>query len=218
MHTLTPVPVEIHSHLVYAVDQRSLTSAKIERTMMPSLLDGNDREAALDRLLDREEIRDLLGTYARGINRADSELTASIYHPDAYVDHGSFQGLGTDYARLPRGGDAWPMSNHTFGQSTIDIDGDVAHAESYCIFHYQKVNEELGRMRAGLMLIRYLDRLERRNDGPWKIAFRRIVLDYSHEHDVLDTWPDAGITTQGLRTDEDPVYHPESLVPRQPLV
>lgn len=169
--------------------------------------------AALKRLLDREEIRELLCMYARGINRADPELTVSLYHEDAYVDHGSFKGLGTDYARLPRGGDAWPVSSHTFGQSCIDVDGDVAHAESYCIFHYQKVNEALGRMRAGLMLIRYIDRFERREDRRWKIAFRRIVLDYSHEHELMDTWPDADITTVGARSREDLVYHPERLVP-----
>ena len=170
-------------------------------------------DPAIRRLLDKEDIRDILSRYARGINRADPELTAELYHPDAYVDHGSFRGLGTDYARLPRGGDAWPVSSHNFAQSHIDIEGDVAHAESYCMFFYQKVNDELGRMRAGLMLIRYLDRFERRDGSTWKIAFRRIVLDYSHEHDLMDTWPDAAITTAGSRDLDDLAYHPERLVP-----
>jgi hypothetical protein len=173
---------------------------------------AEDRDAAIQRLLDKESIRDVLSTYPRGINRADPELTATLYHPDAYVDHGSFRGAADDYARLPRGGPDWPVSSHNFAQSSIEIDGDAAIAESYCMFFYQKVNEQLERMRAGLMLIRYVDRFERRDGTTWKIAFRRIVLDYSHEHDLLDEWPHADITTSGRRDPDDLVYHPERLI------
>ncbi|MCB2109209.1 MAG: nuclear transport factor 2 family protein, partial [Rhodobacteraceae bacterium] len=34
-------------------------------------------------LLDKEEIRDVLMRYGRGVDRADADLLRSCYHPDA---------------------------------------------------------------------------------------------------------------------------------------
>ena len=44
------------------------------------------------------EIRRRLLEYCRGIDRCDAALVASVYHPDGTDDHGSFVGLGTDFA------------------------------------------------------------------------------------------------------------------------
>jgi SnoaL-like domain len=176
-----------------------------------------DEVAAVRDLLDREAIRKVYVQYARGINRADRDILKSIYHEDAYVDHGNYRGPASGYATTKRGGDAFPVSSHNFAQADIQVDGDTAHSEMYCIFYYVKRNDELERLRAGVMLIRYLDRLERRDGRNWRIAFRRIVLDYSHEHDLLDMWPDAAITTEGLRTRDDLSYHWDRWIPGDPL-
>ncbi|MDP4977767.1 MAG: nuclear transport factor 2 family protein, partial [Ilumatobacteraceae bacterium] len=43
-------------------------------------------------------IHQCLIDYCHGIDRCDAELVASVYHPDATDDHGSFVGLGTEFA------------------------------------------------------------------------------------------------------------------------
>jgi hypothetical protein len=47
---------------------------------------------ALQRLIDREEIRDLMGHYARAVDRADWEGVRAVYHEDAHDDHGDYKG------------------------------------------------------------------------------------------------------------------------------
>ncbi|MDH4365910.1 MAG: nuclear transport factor 2 family protein, partial [Acidimicrobiia bacterium] len=46
----------------------------------------------LDDLLAKEEIREVLFRYCRGIDRLDFDLVESCYHPGAYDDHGTYQG------------------------------------------------------------------------------------------------------------------------------
>ena len=50
------------------------------------------------RLLDERAIHRCLLDYCRGVDRGDPELVASVYHADGTDDHGSFKGLGSDFA------------------------------------------------------------------------------------------------------------------------
>ena len=52
----------------------------------------------LQRLLDERAIERRLVDYCRGVDRGDAALVASVYHPDGTDDHGSFKGLGVDFA------------------------------------------------------------------------------------------------------------------------
>ncbi len=56
----------------------------------------------LDDLVAQQEIRDVLARYTRGIDRMDTELVLSCYHPNAYDDHGAFQGSAEDFATWVR--------------------------------------------------------------------------------------------------------------------
>ena len=47
---------------------------------------------ALQRLIDKDEIRDVMARYCRGVDRADWDLVRSTYHTDAYDDHGDYRG------------------------------------------------------------------------------------------------------------------------------
>ena len=47
---------------------------------------------ALQQLIDRQEIRDCMARYARGVDRNDWEAVRDTYHPDAYDDHGDYKG------------------------------------------------------------------------------------------------------------------------------
>ncbi|MBT5754390.1 MAG: SnoaL-like domain-containing protein [Acidimicrobiaceae bacterium] len=51
------------------------------------MMDG-DTEARLRALIDKDEIRDVLMRYGRGVDRLDEELLRSCYHPDSHDDHG----------------------------------------------------------------------------------------------------------------------------------
>lgn len=49
-------------------------------------------ELTLQRLIDREHIRDVMARYARGVGRADWGAVRDTYHDDAYDDHGDYKG------------------------------------------------------------------------------------------------------------------------------
>jgi cation transport regulator ChaB len=59
------------------------------------LAQENAMNDALQRLIDKDEIRDLMSRYARGVDRADWDGVRETYHKDAYDDHGDYKG-GTD--------------------------------------------------------------------------------------------------------------------------
>ena len=51
-----------------------------------------------DDLIAREQIRDVVYRYARGVDRRDFALVRGCYHPDATDDHGRFVGNGWEFA------------------------------------------------------------------------------------------------------------------------
>ena len=65
---------------------------------------------------------------------------------------------------------------HNITMHFCEIDGDVAHAESYSLGIFLDKGAETGRVLAG----RYIDRLERR-DGEWRIALRRTTVEIALE-------------------------------------
>jgi len=137
----------------------------------------NERSRAtrLELLLDRQDILDCLTRFSRGIDRFDRELFLSAFFPDATIAAGPFVG-GPDKLY------EWAAAMHEQGQTathhnllnhSCEVDGDVAHAETYYLF--------VGRNRDDSNWIaggRYIDRLERR-DGAWKIALRTNAIEWS---------------------------------------
>lgn len=136
-------------------------------------------------LRDRQEIYDCIMRYARGVDRLDRELLLSVYHPDAVDDHGMFVGGPEQFADWALGMHAsmHVSQQHCILNHTCDLDGDVAHTETYYMF--------IGMNREGPPFAasggRYVDRFERR-DGRWAIAARVCVRDWA----PLDRTPDMG--------------------------
>lgn len=56
------------------------------------------QEEKLLALLDEKTIRELLARYCRGVDRCDSALIASCFHPDARDDHGNWLSRGDEVA------------------------------------------------------------------------------------------------------------------------
>lgn len=133
------------------------------------------RDAALDRLLDKEALRDLATRYARAIDRRDQALLRSVYHDDAIDDHGVVfcDKAATFVARQPEIMAPFAITAHYLCNQSYRIEGDKADGELYFIA-YHRVDEPTPQYI--IVGGRYLDNYERRA-GEWKIAHRRLVWD-----------------------------------------
>jgi SnoaL-like domain len=172
----------------------------MSRTVAPEKL------ARLEQLLDRQDILDCLIRFCRGMDRFDREIFLSAFHADAIVAAGPFVGG-------PEALYDWASKLHEQGQSathhnllnhSCDLDGDVAHTETYYLF--------VGRNRDDTNWVaggRYIDRLERR-DGSWKIALRTNAIEWSGMVPTLPIpfaeVPDIHVNGAASRSEEDPSY------------
>ncbi|MET0888455.1 MAG: nuclear transport factor 2 family protein [Mycetocola sp.] len=127
-------------------------------------------------MIDRDEIRQCLGRYARGVDRLDSDLILSAYHQDATDDHGSFVGSPTEFVKwyLPIARATAVVHHHYLANHFCELIGDVAHTETYYLYAAESAAEPNHRLHGG----RYIDRFERR-EGRWAIAQRVHVAEWS---------------------------------------
>jgi hypothetical protein len=125
-------------------------------------------------LKDRQAILDCIARHARGHDRHDTELLTGAYHEDGIDEHGHAINPGPKYAQWANAIHAAGSKLHTHNITThiCEIDGDVAHCESYVLVALLNNDETSARLISG----RYIDRLERRS-GEWKIALRRSTVD-----------------------------------------
>jgi hypothetical protein len=166
-------------------------------------------------LLDKDEIREQLARYCRGVDRGDDALITGLYHPDATVDHGIFRCRGDEAAAHVRA-IAPAAGLHLVGSVAIEIEGDVAYSESYNLVYSLAEPDAEGSAHTYLRGSRYVDRWERR-DGAWRIAFRISVTELGRWDEVCETgppsWPDvrgprseSQSTTFGAQAPDDVVY------------
>jgi hypothetical protein len=128
-------------------------------------------ESRLGYLLDRLDISDCVVRYARGLDRHDAVLIASAFWPDAQVNYGTrFSGPRDEFVEWANELEALnEYHTHLLGSQSVDLDGDVAHVETY-VWYIVRTREGLERLGAG----RYIDVLERRS-GEWRIALREFL-------------------------------------------
>ena len=149
-------------------------------------------------------IRKVLTRYARGIDRCDRELIASVYHPDATDDHGMFCGKVPDFIEF-----CMEMMKtdicctHKLDQTDVEFDGNTAYAETYFTAHHLKA--ENGQRNLYTLCGRYIDRFENRT-GEWLIADRKLLLDWTDKRAIsCPEIPDEAFTP-GRRSREDASY------------
>lgn len=147
---------------------------------------------ALQHLADKEEIRDCVHRYARGIDRHDEEFLRSVFHADAVDNHGDVV-LGRD--AFVTWANEWHENvavHHMHGMAThiSAVAGDEAHAVTYVLFTLLRKDGKTVHFGGG----RYADRLARR-DGEWRIVLRRLVIDWR----MNATAPQHEQLTQHLR-------------------
>ncbi len=136
----------------------------------------------LDEVAAHLEIRQALARYCRGLDRGDREMICSAYHPGALdrdrLDNpdGPVEAFAPSVvAKLDR---PRRVPQHHITNVLVDLDGEVARVESYFLLLRPQTNAATGDDELVPAGGRYLDRFERR-DGQWRIAERRVVLDWS---------------------------------------
>ena len=152
---------------------------------MPTFTPPQDLEPAamLQQLWDRQSIHDCVARYCRGVDRFDRELILSAFHADALDEHGKFVGHPHEFVEWALGqhGQSHLSHQHCMLNHLCELDGDVAHAETYFMFVSMNRTGKPLTMGGG----RYVDRLERR-DGRWAIAARVTLRDWAQ----MDEQPD----------------------------
>jgi SnoaL-like domain len=150
-------------------------------------------------LRDRLDIQDCIHRYSRGLDRLDERIALSAYHEDAFDDRGAFVGSPKEFLDwvFPHLKTAAGTS-HNISNILCEIDGDVAHAESYITFHVWAQDGKSVIVGGA----RYVDRLERRA-GRWAISHREALMDYLVR---LDASPLQAGTMSGSRDRNDRSY------------
>ena len=119
--------------------------------------------SALRRLLDIQEITEVIYRYCRGIDRRDYELVRSCYHADAVDDHGDFRGGVDEFlAYVAKGLPAFERTMHFIGNLLVEPEGDRARAESYLVAYHHLRASRTKPERDYLVGLRYVDDFERR--------------------------------------------------------
>ena len=141
-------------------------------------------DSALQELVDKAGIRDVMMRYARGIDRRDMDLIASSFAPDAYVNYAGREDQGRDniISRL-RTSTSRYRSTHFMGDQEIQINGDTADVETYAIdYLFYTVEGTHYQSMGGL---RYVDKMVRQN-GQWQVQHRVMHIDW-RRNTLVDT-------------------------------
>ncbi len=172
---------------------------------------GERDSVALEGVIARDAIREVLSAYARGIDRADAAVLKSCYHPDAIEEHGgNFHGNAFEYVdqAMPKVRGMGVMQ-HLLGTSYIELERETAYVETYIwtFARFKKDGGDVDTFTGG----RLLDRFERRN-GVWKISHRRTVFDWNRDTPTQEGWcvgyfnPRTAGMRMGRKDKEDPSY------------
>jgi ketosteroid isomerase-like protein len=125
-------------------------------------------------VIDRLRIRDCLHRYTRGLDRHDAELIASAFWPDAVISYGK-QFHGPLEAFVAWGNELhasrWRAHSHNVTNQSVEIDGNMAHVESYVVYFHRNPDKEVD-----VGVGRYLDLFERRA-GEWRILKRQFIVE-----------------------------------------
>ena len=168
-------------------------------------------EQQIRTLIAKDEIRNVIMRYARGVDRLDEDLIRSCYHEDSTDDHGHWKGPGQDFAAfiVQSLKERSHHTTHSIANVLIEMhpdDPNKAQSEALSLAYLRRTNDS-GIECLDFFSGRYIDIFENRNDE-WRIAKRVIVHDWSMTTQLdSDSFPlpmDSFI--QGTRDTSDLVY------------
>ena len=141
-------------------------------------------EITLTEVADRLAIRELFDAYAHCADRRLAEEQKSLFTEDThFVVY--MNGQGSEPTQDLHGREAltpvfedlnrYEATQHFNGQSTIELEGERATGESYCIAHH--LFTEDGERKLMLAHLRYGDTFAKL-DGAWLFAERKLYVDW----------------------------------------
>ncbi|OAA23901.1 SnoaL-like domain-containing protein [Frankia sp. EI5c] len=169
-------------------------------------------EDRLRELLDKQDIREAVLRYARGIERLDAETLASAFHDDVIYEHhigtpsppySNARELAELIVELARKS---PLTAKFLAvpSTLIELAGNVAYVESHALALnvFATPEGEVTHWRG----IRWLDRFERRDS--WKIAHRVILHSGFERYEPAAPSP----ASASFHPDSQSRNHPDDLV------
>ncbi len=161
---------------------------------------------AVQELIDKEAIRDLVLCYSRAIDRQDIELLRDLYTEDATDTHGHhFDGSAEDFCKfIEMGSPHMIYSGHHACNHQIQVQGDAGNGEVYALALHV-IPTPTGEKLEDLMAVRYIDNYRRCADGKWRFSKRVVTYDLH----IQRPFDGGGTMAQGAN---DPCYR-ELLMP-----
>jgi uncharacterized protein (TIGR02246 family) len=132
--------------------------------------------AELARLLDERALRRLVEAWAQAADRLDADRFESIVTSDIVLEHSGLRMEGREQIRgIPALLEArFSGTIHFVMNHVVTIDGDQASGETYSLA-YHRYEAPDGTPMTLDWAIRYQDRYRREN-GEWRIAYRRLIV------------------------------------------
>jgi hypothetical protein len=150
------------------------------------------------RTADRIEIRDLLSRYCRAIQGLDVDELAAVFQPDALIDKGPGAVRIDEY--IP---DVIVRNSHNLRAALqvtnviVDFLGEnSAFVETSGVEFAHLPNPTGEGLVDNIYWVRYGDIVDRREDGAWRIAKRRLVIDH------IMSWPSIDPESKGFLAPE----------------
>jgi hypothetical protein len=139
-------------------------------------------EAAVQQLLDKQAIAEVLQRYSRTLDWLDDAGQAGCFWPDAPIDYGFFTGAATEFLPVVMAIERASQRRwHNLSQPSIAFHSpERASVECYGLATGIRRQDD-GTWSGGLYGGRYLDEFEKRSTdsgAEWRIAERRYIMDW----------------------------------------
>lgn len=164
----------------------------------------DDPNLARDPDRDRQQIREVVLRYCRGIDRLQFDLVRAAFHPDGIDHHTGFDGTVDEYLAWVepklRARDGGTM--HLIGNHLVDLYGDEAISEAYgtSVHWGEPADHPRVNFTSG---VRFVDHMTYRN-GRWAIQERWAVREWTRS-DAGRLIAKEGDGPSGRRDDQDPL-------------
>jgi hypothetical protein len=164
-------------------------------------------DTALDEILAKQAITEVLYNYCRSMDRMDRELGSTVWHSGGTADYSArmYQGTGEGFLDW-----VWEQHkgmerhSHQIANVLIEVDGERAASEAY-VTAALRMRQPDGSAVDIESRGRYVDQWERR-DGRWAIVHRRFVEDLTNVYPVMESWMTETDAVESRRDATDPSY------------
>jgi hypothetical protein len=159
----------------------------------------------LDRVAAILDIQDVLQRYSRAVDRDDWALLRTCYHHGAIDEHGRYNGdIDGLIEWLKREMPKYQSTMHCIHNMLVDIHGDRAVAETYCVAYHRVRPDEHGTQHDRVIGVRYIDQL--RHEEAWRIDHRKCVYEFCRVDPVPPGSELVAAYARGVRGGSDPSY------------